>query len=89
MIETWERCTKVIRGMGSLSGVHTWTLVSEEHRGEMGKKEKVNIVRCHRCGDRPPLGQRDRLLEEQEDFEEQNRTQTRMRRIDRLNRRGA
>ncbi len=88
MIETWERCTDVINGMGSLSGIHTWRLVKEAVRVE-GKKEMVNVVRCHRCDKEPPLHHRDRLLEEQEDFEDQNRVYARMARVDRMNRRGS
>ncbi len=84
MIEQWQRCTKIINAMGSLSGIHTWKLGSEDVDGE-----KVNIVRCHRCGMYPPFEHRGRLLEEQEDFAAQESELRRQRTLDTRNRRGS
>ncbi len=89
MIETWERCTKIIKNMGSLSGVHTWELVKEEQYVEGEGEVIVNVVRCHRCGKQPPMVHRARLLEEQEDFAAEGKESKRKRTLDTRNRRGS
>lgn len=61
MPDDWQRCTRMVNGRYSLTGIHAWRLLYVD--GLNGKK-KAREVRCHFCNEEPPRIHRARMVEE-------------------------